>query len=126
MNEVECNCRSPYDFTRVAEDKPNLPVIEIIEKVAGGNDIAVIIMSGRSEDCRTETTHWLDHHLWHDFLYMRPSGDMRQDWKVKHDLYNDHVRGKFNVLAVFDDRRQVVRLWRELGLTALQVADGNF
>jgi hypothetical protein len=30
------------------------------------------------------------------------------------------------VIAVFDDRNQVVRMWRDLGLTVFQVADGNF
>lgn len=29
-------------------------------------------------------------------------------------------------LGVFDDRRQVVRMWRELGLTVFQVAEGDF
>jgi hypothetical protein len=30
------------------------------------------------------------------------------------------------VVAVFDDRDQVVRMWRSLGLTVFQVAEGNF
>ena len=30
------------------------------------------------------------------------------------------------VVAVFDDRDKVVKMWREIGLTCMQVAPGNF
>ena len=30
------------------------------------------------------------------------------------------------VVAVFDDRDKVVNMWREVGLTCMQVAPGNF
>ncbi len=31
-----------------------------------------------------------------------------------------------DVLCVFDDRDKVVKMWRENGLSCLQVAEGNF
>ena len=40
-------------------------------------------------------------------------------------IYN-HINGKYNVLGVFDDRDQVVSVWRSLGLTCFQVNWGNF
>ena len=33
---------------------------------------------------------------------------------------------KDDVFAVFDDRQQVVDMWRSNGLTCFQVADGDF
>ena len=33
---------------------------------------------------------------------------------------------KDDVFAVFDDRQQVVDMWRKNGLTTFQVADGDF
>jgi hypothetical protein len=33
---------------------------------------------------------------------------------------------KDDVVAVFDDRDKVVNMWRENGLTCMQVAYGNF
>ena len=30
------------------------------------------------------------------------------------------------MVGVFDDRDQVVQMWRSLGLTVFQVADGDF
>ena len=38
----------------------------------------------------------------------------------------DFIKDKYRVLFVLDDRNQVVDMWRDIGLTCLQVADGNF
>lgn len=47
---------------------------------------------------------------------MRKDGDTRRDSIVKRELFEEHVKGKFNVVAILDDRPQVIReCWRELG-----------
>jgi len=46
---------------------------------------------------------------------------------LKKELYDAHVKDKYDVLFVLDDRDQVVNMWRnELGLACFQVANGNF
>ena len=57
---------------------------------------------------------------------MRKAGDQRSDAIVKREIYEQQIRGKFNVHCVFDDRQSVVDLWRSLGLSCFQVADGDF
>jgi len=57
---------------------------------------------------------------------MREVGDMRKDRIVKLELFNEHIRHNYRVVAVWDDRKQVVEMWRALGLTVFHVADGNF
>jgi hypothetical protein len=59
-------------------------------------------------------------------LFMRASGDKREDFIIKKELYEDHIKGKYEVLFVVDDRRQVVNMWRSEGLVVLHCADGNF
>lgn len=59
-------------------------------------------------------------------LHMRPAGDRRRDSIVKAELFDRHVRDQYRVLVVLDDRKQVVEMWRSLGLTCLQVAEGDF
>lgn len=119
--------RSPFDETRVHEDRPNLPVIEAVraEHAAGR---LVVFMSGRTAACRQATRAWLAEHV--DIpiagLHMRPVGDTRRDSVVKSELFDAHVRDQFNIRRVYDDRDQVVAMWRGLGLTVLQVAPGNF
>jgi predicted kinase len=119
--------RSPFDETRVHEDRPNLPVIEIVrqERAAGQR---VIFMSGRTDACRDATEEWLRTHVgvpW-EALHMRPAGDTRKDSVVKRELFDTHVRERYDIRRVYDDRDQVVAMWRTLGLTCLAVAEGNF
>jgi predicted kinase len=119
--------RSPFDETRVHEDRPNLPVIEVVrQECAAGK--RVIFMSGRTDACREATEEWLRVHFgvpW-EALHMRPAGDMRKDSVVKRELFDRHVRDHYDVRRVYDDRDQVVKAWREIGLTCLQVAPGEF
>lgn len=56
---------------------------------------------------------------------MRKEDDNRKDSQVKYEILLDLAKEK-NILAVFDDRNQVVKMWREAGLRCFQVADGNF
>jgi hypothetical protein len=45
---------------------------------------------------------------------------------VKADIYASEIYGKFNVIVVFDDRLNVVRFWRSIGLTVMQLDDREF
>lgn len=57
---------------------------------------------------------------------MRPADDNRDDALVKYELFNKYVRDNYDVLGVFDDRNRVVDMWRRIGLTCYQVAEGDF
>ena len=119
--------RSPYDETRVHEDGPNAAVIEAVRAMHAAG-YAVVFCSGRTEASRAATEKWLHEHVRVPFeaLYMRAVGDQRRDSIVKAELFDRHIRFAFDVLAVFDDRQQVVDAWRALGLTVFQVAPGDF
>ena len=58
-------------------------------------------------------------------MFMRPKDDYRKDSLVKKEIYNNEL-SKYNVLFVYDDRNQVVDMWRELGVKVFQVEPGNF
>ena len=62
----------------------------------------------------------------YDALFMRAEGDSRRDSIVKQEIFDTDVRDRWRVVGVFDDRQQVVRMWRGLGLTVFQVAEGDF
>jgi hypothetical protein len=59
-------------------------------------------------------------------IYMRPSGDRRPDFVVKKEIYARDIEPRHNVWFVLDDRSSVVKMWREIGLTCLQVAEGDY
>jgi predicted kinase len=120
--------RSPYDETRVGADRPNVDVIRVVRALhlAG---YRIIFMSARTEGCYDATRAWLNRYV--DItgvLIMRAVGDTRKDAIVKLELFDRHIRNNLdvNVVGVFDDRKQVVDMWRALGLTVFAVAEGNF
>lgn len=117
--------RSPYDWSRVGEDTPNVPVIAIARHLAHYHRI--VCVSGRDESCRFQTDIWLRTHLgMYDGLFMRPLRDNRADHVIKRELYENKIAPTFTITGVFDDRDQCVRLWRELGFTCFQVGEGAF
>ena len=74
---------------------------------------------------KRKLTHFINGVKFIDLL-MRKDNDDRKDSIVKKEIYDNEILGKYNVLFVLDDRDQVVKLWRSLGLVCLQVANGDF
>lgn len=129
--------RSPYDYTQVIRDRPRMSVIKLA-RMYQKNGYTLIILSGREDSCREDTVKWLNTYLSsidHNgeiyrvpyTLYMRKAEDKRQDRIIKGEIFDTYIRNRYNVEAVYDDRDQVISLWRtELGLDACQVNYGDF
>jgi len=118
--------RGPYDWARVGEDSVDRNVDSLIDSYIFLG-VTVVIMSGRDGVSMPETLAWLaKNNVSYDEIYMRAEGDKRQDWVVKHELYQNHIADNYNVLFALDDRNQVVKMWRKIGLPTWQVAEGDF
>lgn len=122
--------RTPYDWDRVGEDLPNEPIVDLVRALDNHLDPTIIYVSGRSDVCRAETMAWLEKTVCYvgvnEPLFMREHGDNRPDYVVKREIFDKHIRGLYDVKYVIDDRETVVAMWRSLGLTVLQVAEGKF
>ncbi len=126
--------RKPYEWHKVGTDTLDQELRHILMSLRGYDvmddpeeTVKIILMSGRDSVCRPETEQWLkDNNIPYDHLYMRSEGDKRKDFEVKEELFNQHIRDNYRVRVIFDDRSQVVELWRSLGLICYQVAYGNF
>ena len=117
--------RSPFDVSKCDRDLPNKPVLETVYKWQ--NSVKVIILSGRTDDGKELTEKWLKQYdVKYSEIHMRKTGDMRKDSIVKQEIYDQFIRDRYNVKFILDDRNQVVQMWRSLGLTVFQVADGDF
>lgn len=117
--------RSPFDWKQVINDRPDQTIISLVRHLDSSHYI--IIMSGRDSVCRPETEAWLEKwNVPYNVLLMRAEGDTRKDSIIKEELYNAHVRNKYDVKFVLDDRNQVVDMWRLNGLKCLQCEPGAF
>ncbi len=128
----------------IPDDGPIQWVIDAVNRLyhAGWT---VVLMSGRSEKSRQVTQRWLElHGVYYHALYMRrefeydedgsvkltrkgkPLGDFRRDDIVKEELLGVARDDGFDPDVVFDDRDQVVAMWRKLDIPVVQVAEGDF
>lgn len=121
--------RSPFDWKNVGVDDvcpallPTILALNTQSRDWSGTP-EVIIVSGRDAVCRLETEKWLYSHGIEGEVIMRPEGDMRPDWQIKEEIWRELAK-KFNILGLFDDRLQVVRRARALGLKVFNVEYNN-
>jgi len=114
------------------KDQPNKPVISTMEllRLTGAE---IWFFSGRSDEVRDKTEAWLVEHTsfmsWEigNHLMMRKAGDYTADDKLKKEWLDAMlVDDRNRLIAAFDDRDRVVKMWRDSGVTCFQVAPGEF
>jgi predicted secreted acid phosphatase len=127
-------------FKACVNDKPIAPMFRLLHHTNFGSPRSThfIYVTGRPEKSREDTMRWLakPHILdvtetsWvlphPDKLYMRKDGDRREDFMVKREILTQLRADGYEPILAFDDRTQVVKMWREEGIQCLQVADGNY
>lgn len=120
------NGRGAFEWMRVGEDTIDPKVHELL-KFYKAQGHQVILCSGRDSVCREVTEKSLaDNGVEYDQLFMRKKDDMRKDVYVKLELYMDHIMSDYDVYVCLDDRNQIVRAWRGIGLKCFQVQSGWF
>ena len=129
------NGRNPYDASTCDEDLLNEAVAQcVLAMHYSGRKI--IFMSGRDSKYKAQTIKFIEQHMLVEGengiqvmpyeLFMRATNDSRRDSIVKAELFAEHVKDKYYVEFAIDDRDQIVREWRKMGLICFQVAYGNF
>jgi predicted kinase len=115
--------KNPYDRD-FENDLPNIPVITVLQALA--KSYKILIVSGRNGKFKTVTATWFTKHgVEYDYFYIRKEGDNRKDTIIKQEIYESHIKGKYNIIGVFDDRLQVIKFWESLGLFVFNVNQGN-
>jgi phosphoglycolate phosphatase-like HAD superfamily hydrolase len=117
-------------FAECGGDRPVPHIWELLNDLCGVG-VTIIYVSGRSDRVRLETEAWIKTHGFpmvthRNRLYMRKDGDHRPDHLVKAELLDQIIAAGYSPIMAFDDRDQVVKMWRERGVPCAQVADGNF
>lgn len=110
----EFNSASKYD-------EPITDTIAVINAMYEAG-YAVIILTGRSDEVRSESIYWLQKYgVEYDHIIMRRSFDNRKDTVIKEEVLR--AIGLENIVACWDDSPNVIKHMRGLGLTVYQVCD---
>lgn len=116
-------------FGDVAGDKPIVPMCALAKRLTLGGE-SIVWLTGRSEICREDTSHWLNLFICPGAgrlpLYMRAANDRRDDTIVKSELLDRVVKDGHVPTIIFEDRKRVVDMWRKRGIVCAQVAEGDF
>lgn len=113
-------------FAACGDDTVIEPVSRLLRHLAGVSNI--VILSGRSDECRGATKAWLHkHELVYDMLYMRKEGDHRPDHEIKLEMLDQMKNDGYEPILFVDDRsKTVVDMWRAQGFICLQCQPGEF
>jgi hypothetical protein len=118
-------------YDAVLDDKPYWDVIDLLVDLSMLNDIW--FFTGRRESCRVDTVKWICKYMPYFAkknkinITMRPNNNTIQDYKLKQEMLDNMLLVDVNrLVGVFDDRQQVVDMWRSNGIRCFQVAPGNF
>lgn len=110
-------------FSAVHKDAP-IPHVVYLFKMIWSRYEDAEVWSGRSDECRAQTENWCKKHLGcQPLTFMRKAGDHRPDFMIKREFLAASER---RPTVIFDDRKQVVDMWRAEGIPCFQVADGDF
>lgn len=115
-------------FAACSDDAPLKPAIRFLNYFDSA--VEIIYMTGRPERSRKATIAWFEKHNvpWvgcKHLLLMRQDGDHREDTVVKKEMFRESV-DQTRVVAVIEDRDQVVEMWRGEGLLCLQPKKGDY
>lgn len=119
-------------YNDAASDSPIWEIVTVARCLQSEGQ-RIFMSTGRAESIRELTMTWLrKYRIPVEALYMRQNGDHREDFEVKSDIidhiFSDQPQGvPYNKLAAaFEDRQQVVDMYRARGLRVCQVAPGKF
>jgi hypothetical protein len=134
-NRLKYLQQSPKDwdsfYEACNEDNPIESICNLIKGLDTHPYVSyeLVFCTGRRESVREKTEEWIDNRIGLLFEYkllMRKNGDFRHDTEVKPELLKEAGISIDNIAFILEDRNSMVKKWRELGFTCLQVADGDF
>ena len=133
--------KTPKDWDsfhkKATEDLPIKENVDTIREKLFVMRAVPIFVTGRPEQSREITVPWLLKNFFmleshgeteeknvNGVLFMRPTGDFREDFEIKKEVHDKHLVDKYNIMRVYEDRPQVIRMWEGLGYDVIDVGPG--
>ena len=124
LTQKEPDWNAFYD--KCDEDVAMWPIVDMVKKLS--TSYHIIFCTGRHDKVRDKTRMWIDMYtgLWMAPILMRKTGDIRKDTETKPELLDRAGINTSNTAFILEDRNSMVKHWRSMGFTCLQVAEGDF
>lgn len=121
MKYIEGGRRDWDEFFENCDKDMPIESICTLYRVLSKTDYSLRIWTGRSETVKDKTKKWLEKFdIDYDELRMRPEEDYRPDYELKKEWVQEV--GKDRIKLVFEDRPQVIEMWREIDVRVVEVS----
>lgn len=117
-------------FAKAMEDPPHHEIQWLNHIMAERDDVELVVLTARPEKRRDVTEQWLaEHNIEHTELILktdREEQDHVPDYVFKERILDEMIAQGRKPYMVFEDRQNVVDMWRKRGIKCLQVQPGDF
>ncbi len=114
---IEGDEKDFWAFHAASADCPPRPEVVAAAQDERAAGHTIVVVTSREFIWRDLTLNWLaKYEVPYEALYMRIVGDYRKDVAVKTDILKQMKDDGFTVLSAWDDKAEVIDLWRENGI----------
>lgn len=139
--------RDYREYDKVHLDKPNMVIFRLAQYYFYAERfeyVRIIYITGRKELCRDKTIEFLSKNwiqarkgfaekVWlkllrrplknliNNNLFMRADNDHRKAVVLKKEIYDNYIKGKYDVVACVDDDPEICEMYKNEGLFVLEV-----
>lgn len=108
-----------YDYNNVMSDRPNYPMIDIVNRLFDKYEI--VLLTSRPESIEESTKDWLENYtIFYDRLHMRSKENhFIKDVELKRNMYIDLIDDE--VFCAFDDKQEIIDLWTSFKIPSFKV-----
>lgn len=117
--------RDYKEYDKVDLDSPIEAVFKILNDCYIDDDYDIFFITGRKESCRKKTVDFIITYTGIEYLrrfhlYMREDNDNRKAEVLKKEIYDKHIKDKYDVVMVFEDDPVICEMYKKEGLLVLQ------
>lgn len=126
-NKTKDECWQEF-FDASADDKPYQETCDLLKFLwLAGYEI--LLVTGRSNKYNYLLETWLEKVGIRQYItkiFTREEGDYRKDYEVKKEIYLYRIEKNWNIVGIFEDRKECVDMWRSFGLICYQPRESIF
>ena len=136
--DIDSTLSSTAHRERYLEEKPpdwsgfhgamvlDAPLMHTVRKLQEHRDRGdkIILLSMRPERFRRYTERWLDSMgIKYKEMFLRPENEYIRGVDAKLRIYKEQIEPKYDVIAAYDDRQDIVEMWEAAGVRGRLVTD---